>query len=79
MTKIEAYRAAIAADDAYSAELRRLFGKRAGDVRYTKAGEGEPGSDLNRLYLAWTEANRAHYLSTGLSVGAHAVRGGMLV
>ena len=57
MTKIEAYRAAVAADDAYSAELRRLFGKRAGNVRYTKAGTGEPGSDLRLLHDAWIMAN----------------------
>lgn len=46
----------VAADEAYSTEGQRLFGKKWGDVRYTKAGEGEPGSDLNRLYLAWIGA-----------------------
>jgi hypothetical protein len=48
--------AAQAADDAYSAELRRRFGKRAGDVRYTALGEGEPGSKLRRLFDAWDNA-----------------------
>ena len=28
------YRAAIAADDAFNAELARVYGKRAGDMRY---------------------------------------------
>lgn len=42
-------KAAYAADDAYSAELRRLFGKNAGDVRYTRRGAGEPGTELRRL------------------------------
>jgi hypothetical protein len=40
------------ADDAYSAELRRLFGGRAGDVRYTQRGSGAPGTELRRLYEA---------------------------
>jgi hypothetical protein len=53
-----AYHAAIAADAAWSAELLRRFGKRAGDVRYTKQGEGEPGSTLRRLYVAWVNAER---------------------
>ncbi len=45
------YYAAMAADEAWSAELHRRFGKRAGDVRYTPQGRGEIGSELNRLYL----------------------------
>jgi hypothetical protein len=55
----DAYHAAIAADDAWSAELRRLFGSSAGNVRYTKRGEGEPGSELRRLYEAKVAADRA--------------------
>src|SRR6202789_1014315 len=35
---------ALAADAAYSAELQRLFGARAGDLRYTRAGAGELGT-----------------------------------
>lgn len=46
-----------AADDAWSAELTRSFGKKAGDVRYTPAGEGEPGSALR---LAYDRYKRAH-------------------
>lgn len=44
------------ADDAWSIELQRLFGKRAGDVRYTRQGEGELGSELRRLYECRTFA-----------------------
>ena len=55
----DAYHAAIAADEAWSAELRRLFGAKAGDVRYTKRGEGEPGSELRRLHDAKIAADRA--------------------
>lgn len=40
------------ADNAWSRELVRLFGKRLGDVRYTKEGKGEPGSVLRSLYEA---------------------------
>jgi len=47
-----AYRAAMDADDAWSAELRRRFGKNAGDVRYTAKGKGPTGSNLRRLHDA---------------------------
>lgn len=53
------YYTALAADEAWSKELRRLFGKRAGDVRYTKQGEGAPGSELRRLHDAKLAADRA--------------------
>jgi hypothetical protein len=51
-TDRDPYTEALAADDAWGAELRRLFGKRAGDVRYTERGAGEPGSELRCLYDA---------------------------
>jgi hypothetical protein len=51
LTAKTAYQRAHEADDAWSKELQRLFGKRAGDVRYTKKGEGAPGSKLRRLDL----------------------------
>jgi hypothetical protein len=48
------------ADDAWSAELHRVFGKQAGDARYTARGKGDEGSELRRLHdvreaarLAW--------------------------
>lgn len=46
------YYAAIAADNAWMAELVRLYGpSHASHIRYTKRGQGEPGSTLNALYL----------------------------
>lgn len=54
-----AYRRALHADQAWSDELRRTFGARAGNVRYTKRGEGEPGSRLRRLYKAKVRADKA--------------------
>lgn len=52
--------AAQTTDDAWSAELQHLFGKRAGDVRYTLEGRGEIGSELRRLYEAREAARRAY-------------------
>ena len=62
--KEAAYLAFKAADEAWSAELERLFGKRAGDVRYTKEAQGrftnENGrEELGRLYLAFDKARMA--------------------
>ncbi len=37
-------------DDAWSAELHAIFGKRAGDVRFTKEAEGAPNTVLRNLY-----------------------------
>ena len=54
-----AYEAALAADRAWSDELARLFGKNAGDVRYTAKGEGPPGSELRRLCDAKLSADKA--------------------
>lgn len=45
-----------AADDAWSREGQRVFGSRWGDVRYTRQGEGEPGSTLNKLYRRYVKA-----------------------
>lgn len=38
------------ADDAWSAELQRVFGKDAGQARYEPRGKGEEGSELRRLH-----------------------------
>ena len=61
----ETYRAWLAADEAWSAELRRAFGKQAGDMRYLPQGRGAPGSALRVTYEAfcagreaWEAANR---------------------
>jgi hypothetical protein len=52
-----AYYAAIEADNAYSAELHRLFGKAAGDARYDARGESTP--ELRRLAAAKIAADTA--------------------
>ena len=54
-----AYRAAVAADNAWSKELERLFGKDAGDVRYTQ--QGQSGPTLAPLYAAYRRANDAWF------------------
>jgi hypothetical protein len=55
----ELYYAAVHADHAWGVELRRIFGKNAGDVRYTIQGEGTPGSTLRALYDARCVAEAA--------------------
>lgn len=55
------YRAFLAADAAWSSELQRLFGRKAGDVRYTKQGCIGPtlaplAADYRRACDAWHEA-----------------------
>jgi hypothetical protein len=53
------HRKALETDQAWSAELQRLFGKRAGDVRYTKQGKGAPGTALRAIYEAREAADIA--------------------
>jgi hypothetical protein len=48
------------ADDAWQAELVRLFGKQAGDKRYSPEGKGAEGSELRRLYNAKRETSDAY-------------------
>lgn len=45
-----AWRAFCAADELWSAELTRLYGRNSGDIRYTQEGTGKPGSLLRHLY-----------------------------
>jgi hypothetical protein len=60
MTTINAYLAAVTADDRWHAELVRIYGRRnAANVRYTKAASGEPGSNLRYLYDARQAAREA--------------------
>lgn len=47
MSAPEIRAAAYAADDAYATELRRIFGKAAGDARYDARGKSTP--ELRRL------------------------------
>lgn len=50
----------LAADDAWSHELLRVFGKRdCGDKRYLPEGRGNPGTKLRRLHDARDKAMRA--------------------
>lgn len=44
------WQAWIAADAVWSEELRRQFGRDAGDIRYTGRGRGLEGSELRRLH-----------------------------
>lgn len=53
------------ADDAWGAELQRLFGKNAGEVRYTDAGKGKRGSPLRHRYNEREAARIAHDRSMG--------------
>lgn len=41
-----------AADAAWSAEIKRVFGEKNQDARYYPRGKGESGSELRRLYEA---------------------------
>lgn len=50
MSLADAQQAFQAADDRWSNELRKSFGKRAGDARYTKSGVGDEGTALNKAY-----------------------------
>lgn len=59
-TEHELYRAAVAADAAWSAAIKAAFPReRAGDVRYTAKAHGEPGSPLRAAYDARTAACKA--------------------
>ena len=48
-----------AADDAWQAELSRIWGENAGDIRYTHHARGEAGTELRRLYEARMSASDA--------------------
>jgi hypothetical protein len=50
------YRVREDAETAWSGELQKAFGKRAGNARYTPAGQGEPGSALRVAAERWTAA-----------------------
>ncbi len=52
-----------AADDAWSAELTRIFGKQSGQARYEPRGKGEEGSKLRYLHDAREMARLVWYRS----------------
>jgi len=51
------------ADDAWSDELTRVFGKNAGQARYEPRGKGEEGSKLRTLHDTRENARSAWHLS----------------
>ena len=55
----EKHKAALQTDNEWSAELCKVFGKHAGDARYTRQGEGVPGSALRAAYEARQAAQEA--------------------
>lgn len=54
-TLTERYKAFEVADAAWQKELERIFGNRAGDVRYTE--EGRTGATLAPLYAEFRRTN----------------------
>jgi hypothetical protein len=59
MTRQQATAAFQIADDVWSAELKKAFGKNAGDVRYTAKGRGEAGTPLNAAFVKREAARKA--------------------
>jgi hypothetical protein len=55
----DAHREAWLTDERWGRELHRIFGNRAGDVRFTPAGKGAPGSHLRALHDARMVAQAA--------------------
>lgn len=51
------YHAALAADNAWHAELTRVYGRRAGDMRYRAEGKATPA--LHALWAAKRAADEA--------------------
>ncbi len=57
---MDAYEAALAADKAWSAELRRIFGRDSGDARYDGRGISTPtlkalNAEMHRTRSIWRE------------------------
>ena len=52
-----------AADDAWGDELRKVFGKNAGQARYEPRGKGVEGSKLRQLHNAREKARINWYAS----------------
>lgn len=62
----EEHKAFQIADEAWSALLRKEFGKQAGDVRYTTRGKGEPGTILRAAYDTRDAARIVYDRSCGM-------------
>ena len=52
----EKYDRFVHADEVWMKEIKSTLKGRPGDVRYTKAAEGEPGTALNAAYREFVEA-----------------------
>lgn len=66
MESAELYGVACYWDNLWQEELTRLYGKNAGDVRYTEEGKGKPGSKLRKTYDIRTKAVQDWHASIGL-------------
>ncbi len=53
-----------AADNAWQSELTRVFGNRAGQVRYETGGRGDAGTPLAEIYALRMSAMRAYENAT---------------
>jgi len=60
MTQLERYKAFLAADQEWSRQLQAKYGKRAGDMRYTREGQQLPG---HAAFVATGDAWRGHMVS----------------
>ncbi len=69
ITNADIRAAALAADEAWHAELVRTFGKDACNARYEVRGRGAYGSELDRLHQAYLSACTALFASFS-TVGA---------
>jgi hypothetical protein len=60
MTAIhDAYHHFLAADESWMRQIAQSLRGRPGDVRYTKAAEGEPGTALRLAYEGFVAAREA--------------------
>lgn len=61
MSKLRLLQEAAAADKAWMAEVRTVFGERdAGIARFRGEASGEPGSKLRQLYNRYVETRDAY-------------------
>ncbi len=65
-----ANRAMQSADDAWSVELRKTFGRNAGNARYTQQGMGAPGTQLRSTYYGFMGASMEWHACVGWDVKA---------
>lgn len=56
----EAYWQAVEADSEWMKEIHKSLNGHAGTLRYTKAAEGNPGSNLRAAFIKWRSAQDAY-------------------